>query len=86
MVFDGLFSQDNNIVLLSCTRQCPECSHDSQIHVNLNTILYAHVQQSPTKMEKQTHMHAHTHAHTHTHTHTHTHVAVQTGKQDQNHL
>ena len=42
------------------------------IHINFNTIFYAHVEHSPTKtiyieyyMEKQTHT-----LHTHTHTHT----------------
>ena len=49
------------------------------IHINLNTVLYTHVDHSPTKTvyikyytEKQTH--ACTHAPTHTHTHTHTHM------------
>ena len=51
------------------------------IHINLNMILYTHVEHSPTKtiyinyyMEKPTNMHyTHTHTHSHTHTHTHTH-------------
>ena len=45
------------------------------IHINLNMILYTHVEHSPTRTiyikyytEKQTHSHTHTtHAHTHTH-------------------
>ena len=53
------------------------------IHINLNTILYTHVEDSPTKTiyikhytyartHARTHIrtHARTHAHTHTHTHT----------------
>ena len=62
------------------------------IHINLNTIFYAHVQHSPTKTiyikyntAKQTNTHTHTHAqnnnnntHTRTHTHTHTHTHLYT--------
>jgi len=45
--------------------------------VNLNTILYTHVEHSPTKtiytkyMETCTHAHMHVRTHTQTHTHTH---------------
>ena len=42
------------------------------IHINLSTIFYTHVEDSPTKaiyirhyMDTHTHRHAHTHAHTH---------------------
>ena len=48
------------------------------IHINLNTVLYTHVDHSPTKTvyikyytEKQTYAHTHTHTHTHMHAHTH---------------
>ena len=54
------------------------------IHINLNTIFYIHVEDSPTKtiyirhyMHARTH--ARTHAHTHTHTHTHTLTVAETG-------
>ena len=51
------------------------------IHNNLNTILYTHVEHSPTKTiyikyysfirkNKETHTHTHTHARTHARTHT----------------
>ena len=46
------------------------------IHINLNTIFYTHVEDSPTKpiyIRHNTHTHTHTHAHAHAHTHTHTH-------------
>ena len=54
------------------------------IHINLNMIVYTHVEHSPTKtiyikyyMEKHTRtthaLHTHTHARTYAHTHTHTH-------------
>ena len=60
------------------------------IHVNLNTIFYTYVEDSPTKsiyirhyMEKHMHAHTHTHTNTRTHartrtqTHTHTHTRTQ---------
>ena len=46
------------------------------IHINLTTIFYSYVEDSPTKpiyIRHNTHTHTHTHAHAHAHTHTHTH-------------
>ena len=53
------------------------------IHINLNTIFYTHVEDSPTKLIKALYEHTHTYTRTHartyartharTHTHTHTH-------------
>ena len=58
------------------------------IHINLNTIFYTHVEQSPTKTiylkiiygntYTYARTHTRTHAHTHTHTHTHTHARTRT--------
>ena len=45
-------------------------------HINLNMIVYTHVEHSPTKtidIKYYTETHTHTHTHTHPHTHTHTH-------------
>ena len=44
------------------------------IHVNLNTIFYTYVENSPTKtiFVRHTHTHTDTHARAHTHTHKHT--------------
>ena len=49
------------------------------IHINLNTIFYAHVEHSPTdtsyiRYYMETHARARAHTNTHTHTHTRTHA------------
>ena len=53
------------------------------IHINLNMILYTHVEHSPTKTiyikYYLKHTHARTHARAHTHTHTHTMTVAETG-------
>ena len=61
------------------------------IHINLNTIFYAHIEHSPAetiyiRYYMETHTHTHTHTHTltlthtnkptHTHIHTHTHTEL----------
>ena len=51
------------------------------IHINLNTIFYAHVEHSPTNTSyiryyMETHARARSHTHTHTHTHTHRHITL----------
>ena len=63
------------------------------IHINLNTIFYTYVEDSPTKticirqsyqnnlhkaLYGNTHTHTHTHTRTHAHTHTHTLTVAET--------
>ena len=54
------------------------------IHINLNTIFYAHVEDNPTETiyirrykRARTHTHTHTHARTHVYTHARTHAYTQ---------
>ena len=60
------------------------------IHINLNTIFYTHVEDSPTEtiyvrhyMDTQ-HTHARTHTHTRTHTYTRTHAHIHTHRHIRN--